>query len=158
MTFAQRRNRLTTHFSERIPVVKRRMAVISSTKSWRRYSYCLWRYGCTGCVFSCCQAPLIFLISLCLHTNSLMLPKSIASSLCNASSTSDSSELHPSPFRLPGYYTSLCSSQLAHNPLSCPSSHCLKSFQLLRLLTTRQKKLTNTFSLRLYCWRCRIHL
>jgi len=25
MTFAQRRNRLTTHFSERIPVVKRRM-------------------------------------------------------------------------------------------------------------------------------------
>jgi len=27
MTFAQRRNRLTTHVSERIPVVKRRMAV-----------------------------------------------------------------------------------------------------------------------------------
>jgi len=27
MTFAQRRNRLTTHFSERIPVVKRRTAV-----------------------------------------------------------------------------------------------------------------------------------
>jgi len=26
MTFAQRRNRLTTHFSERIPVVKRRMS------------------------------------------------------------------------------------------------------------------------------------
>jgi len=25
MTFAQRRNRLTTHFSERIPVVKRRI-------------------------------------------------------------------------------------------------------------------------------------
>jgi len=27
MTFAQRRNRLTTHFSERIPVVKRRISV-----------------------------------------------------------------------------------------------------------------------------------
>ena len=26
MTFAQRRNRLTTHFSERIPVVKRRVS------------------------------------------------------------------------------------------------------------------------------------
>ena len=28
MTFAQRRNRLTTHFSECIPVVKRRMTVL----------------------------------------------------------------------------------------------------------------------------------
>jgi len=28
MTFAQRRNRLTTHFSERIPVVKRRISVV----------------------------------------------------------------------------------------------------------------------------------
>jgi hypothetical protein len=28
MTFAQRRNRLTTHFSERIPVVKRRVSVL----------------------------------------------------------------------------------------------------------------------------------
>jgi len=27
MTFAQRQNRLTTHFSERIPVVKRRISV-----------------------------------------------------------------------------------------------------------------------------------
>jgi len=27
MTFAQRRNRLTAHFSERIPVVKRRVSV-----------------------------------------------------------------------------------------------------------------------------------
>jgi len=27
MTFAQGRNRLTTHFSERIPVVKRRISV-----------------------------------------------------------------------------------------------------------------------------------
>ena len=30
MTFAQRRNRLTTHFSERIPVVKRRTSVYMS--------------------------------------------------------------------------------------------------------------------------------
>ena len=30
MTFAQRRNRLTTHFSERIPVVKRRISVLTS--------------------------------------------------------------------------------------------------------------------------------
>jgi len=29
MTFAQRRNRLTTHFSERIPVVKRRISVVT---------------------------------------------------------------------------------------------------------------------------------
>jgi len=29
MTFAQRRSRLTTHFSERIPVVKRRISVMS---------------------------------------------------------------------------------------------------------------------------------
>jgi len=29
MTFAQRRSRLTAHFSERIPVVKRRMAVLN---------------------------------------------------------------------------------------------------------------------------------
>jgi len=28
MTFAQRQNRLTTHFSERIPVVKRRISVL----------------------------------------------------------------------------------------------------------------------------------
>ena len=28
MTFAQRRNRLTTHLTERIPVVKRRMTVV----------------------------------------------------------------------------------------------------------------------------------
>jgi len=28
MTFAQRRNRLMTHFSERIPVVKRRINVV----------------------------------------------------------------------------------------------------------------------------------
>jgi len=31
MTFAQPRYRLTTHFSERIPVVKRRMAVLQHT-------------------------------------------------------------------------------------------------------------------------------
>jgi len=29
MTFAQQRNRLTTHFSEHIPVVKRRMTIWS---------------------------------------------------------------------------------------------------------------------------------
>ena len=33
MTFAQRRNRLTTHFSERIPVVKRRISVIGLVHS-----------------------------------------------------------------------------------------------------------------------------
>jgi len=36
MTFAQRRNRLTTHFSERIAVVKRRTTVESVP---RRLSY-----------------------------------------------------------------------------------------------------------------------
>ena len=30
MTFAQRRNRLTTHYSVRIPVVKRRIAVLTA--------------------------------------------------------------------------------------------------------------------------------
>jgi len=33
MTFAQRRNRLTTHFSERIPLVKRRVSVLASNYS-----------------------------------------------------------------------------------------------------------------------------
>jgi len=28
MTFAQQQNRLTTHFSERIPIIKRRMTVL----------------------------------------------------------------------------------------------------------------------------------
>jgi len=32
-TFVQRRNRLTTHFSERIPVVKRRVSVFVLTSS-----------------------------------------------------------------------------------------------------------------------------
>jgi len=32
MTFAQRRNRLTTHFSERIPVVKRHMTIWHATR------------------------------------------------------------------------------------------------------------------------------
>ena len=31
-TFAQRRNRLTTHFSERIPVVKRGISVLSTIR------------------------------------------------------------------------------------------------------------------------------
>jgi len=48
MTFAQRRNRLTTHFSEYIPLVKRRMTVhcvtdnesnhIASTSTYSVYS------------------------------------------------------------------------------------------------------------------------
>jgi len=33
MTFAQRRNRLTTHFLERIPVVKRRIHVYKTGKN-----------------------------------------------------------------------------------------------------------------------------
>jgi len=37
MTFAQRRNRLTTHFSERIPVVKRRMTVLVSEADVNRW-------------------------------------------------------------------------------------------------------------------------
>ena len=42
MTFAQRRNRLTTRFAERIPVVKRRMSVfISSTLLWHVTPYSL---------------------------------------------------------------------------------------------------------------------
>jgi len=32
MTFTQRRNRLTSHFSERIPVVKRRISVFGKGK------------------------------------------------------------------------------------------------------------------------------
>jgi len=40
MTFAQRRNRLTTHFSERIPVVKRRINVrpqkLESTRQYQQ--------------------------------------------------------------------------------------------------------------------------
>jgi len=35
MTFAQRRNHLTTHFSERIPVVKRHMTVHTTRISKR---------------------------------------------------------------------------------------------------------------------------
>ena len=50
MTFAQRRNRLTTHFSERIPVVKRRMTIVISNhymshnrktiRGFLQWSYC----------------------------------------------------------------------------------------------------------------------
>ena len=39
MTFAQRLNRLTTHFSERIPVVKRLIFVLQSVQ-WRGYGLC----------------------------------------------------------------------------------------------------------------------
>jgi len=38
MTFAQRRNRLTTHFSERIPVDKRRMTVLAIGRTHVPYS------------------------------------------------------------------------------------------------------------------------
>ena len=34
MTFAQRRNHLTTHFSELIPVVKRRMTISQVEVAW----------------------------------------------------------------------------------------------------------------------------
>jgi len=34
MKFAQRRNRLTTHFSERFPFVKRRISVYQETKGF----------------------------------------------------------------------------------------------------------------------------
>ena len=36
-TFAQRRNRLTTHFSERIPVVKRRLSVYARLVQYKRW-------------------------------------------------------------------------------------------------------------------------
>jgi len=35
MTFAQRRNRLTTHFSESIPIVKRLLDVIGKKIEWQ---------------------------------------------------------------------------------------------------------------------------
>ena len=48
MTFVQRRNRLTTHFSERIPVVKRRISVhylcLTVIKSFTRTNFVL--VGC----------------------------------------------------------------------------------------------------------------
>ena len=37
MTFAQRRSRLTTHFSERIPVVNRRMTVLLKVNKQLQY-------------------------------------------------------------------------------------------------------------------------
>ena len=36
MTFAQRQNRLTTQFSERIPVVKRRISVLDEAETGLR--------------------------------------------------------------------------------------------------------------------------
>jgi len=36
MTFAQRRNRLTTHFSQRIPVVKRRIYICTQ---WHTHTH-----------------------------------------------------------------------------------------------------------------------
>jgi hypothetical protein len=45
MTFAQRRNRLTTYFSESIPVVKRRMTVLNTEEV---SEYFCFRYRGTG--------------------------------------------------------------------------------------------------------------
>ena len=42
MTFTQRRNRLTTHFSERFPVVKRRMTVNIKMQFVPRRKHCVW--------------------------------------------------------------------------------------------------------------------
>jgi len=42
MTFAQRRNRLTMHFSERIPVVKRRTTVYKKMQFVPRRKHCVW--------------------------------------------------------------------------------------------------------------------
>jgi len=36
MTFAQRRNRLTTHFSERVRIVKRRKTVINHASLYKK--------------------------------------------------------------------------------------------------------------------------
>jgi len=41
MTFAQRRNRLTTHFSERIPVYKYTMMCQSNTTNFYYVYYCI---------------------------------------------------------------------------------------------------------------------
>jgi len=41
MTFAQRLNRITTHFAERIPIVKRRISVLSITALGVRNRDCL---------------------------------------------------------------------------------------------------------------------
>ena len=41
MTFAQRRNRLTKHFSERIRVVKRRISVLQYMFSWHMFVVCI---------------------------------------------------------------------------------------------------------------------
>jgi len=40
MTFAQRRNRLTTHFSESIPVVKRH-TIVNGNQCLREYDFCV---------------------------------------------------------------------------------------------------------------------
>jgi len=42
MTFAQRQNRLTTQFSERIPVVKRRISVLDEAETGLRRPNWLW--------------------------------------------------------------------------------------------------------------------
>jgi len=49
MTFARRRNRLTTHFSESIAVVKRRMTVYYETDTERKRKYSLRRVETFAC-------------------------------------------------------------------------------------------------------------
>jgi hypothetical protein len=61
MTFAQRRNRLTTHFSERIPVVNRGISVfvrytLNVTHKTNGYTF-----RAPPCVHSVCHITLIFI-------------------------------------------------------------------------------------------------
>jgi len=65
-TFAQRRNRLTTHFSERIPVVKHHMTV----KSWSPYS----------CVADC---PFHRMLGLCQLPAQVTLPRRWGIFMCS---------------------------------------------------------------------------
>jgi len=54
MTFEQQRFRLTTHFSERIPVVKRRMNVLPASEMWRNVNE--WQYfGGAFCLHRLCR-------------------------------------------------------------------------------------------------------
>jgi len=55
MTFVQRRNRLTTHFSERIPVVKRRKSIHQNLKALPIIAFVTKRFSgslCTGCLMT----------------------------------------------------------------------------------------------------------
>jgi len=61
MTFAQRQNRRTTHFSERIPVVKRRMSVYDYVKCYSGFlpptSHCCVQVRGSAC-YRCTVSPL----------------------------------------------------------------------------------------------------